>query len=104
MDTNEAIRKLQQIKQVKKQSEANSQSNTIAKGLMNFKNILVGVIVDTASLIMGNNFSVTVKNFPRQDKLEKLIKETNKELIEIKGLLVKLSNEKVTPNKTKRKK
>lgn len=104
MDTTEAIRKLQQIKQVKKQSEANSQSNTFAKGLMNFKNILVGAMSDLTGLILQNNFSTTVKNFPKQDKLEKLSKETNKHLIEIKELLIKLSNEKVTPNKVKRKK
>jgi len=65
MDTNEAIRKLQQVKQVKKQSEANSQSNTYAKGLMNFKNIIVGAMSDLTGLILQNEPKVTVKNFPK---------------------------------------
>ncbi len=65
MDTNEAIRKLQQIKQVKKESDANNQTNIFAKSLTNFKNIIVGAMSDLTGLVIANEPKVTVKNFPK---------------------------------------
>lgn len=89
MDSNEAIKRLRSIKQVKKQGEDNNQSNTFAKGLMNFKNIIVGAMSDLTGLILANEPSVKVLNFPKKDKTEKLLTEINKHLIKIEQYLVK---------------
>lgn len=80
MDTTQAIKVLSSLKQAKKQKEADMTSNSFARSLNTFKNILVGLLSDLTKLILTNNFAVTVKNFPKSTTInnkELQVKVTN---------------------------
>lgn len=90
MDTNEAIKKLQQLKARQKQSESENSTNIFAKALNTFKNIIIGAMSDLTDLMLRNEPKVTVKNFPKTTTI------TNKEFdVNIKNFPKKEEVEKV---------
>jgi hypothetical protein len=75
MNTQEAIRQLQKLKQDKEQKKFDDTSNAFANSLNTFKNIIVGVMADLTGLTLKNRYDVSVKNFPKTTTLDnKLLK------------------------------
>jgi len=77
MDTTEAIKQLKKLKSDKQQQSADNQSNAFAKSLNTFKNLLIGAMSDLTALLLKNEPSVKVLNFPSNKKIEKQIDKMN---------------------------
>lgn len=95
MNINEAIKSLTQLKKHKEEKEDHKEMKNHAEGMMGLKNILVTTMCELSKLMMSNKYQVTVSNFPKQDKIEKLLKEMNGHLIKIEN---KMTNS-TTPSK-----
>lgn len=73
MNAAEAIKQLQQIKQDKQKREEFNTTKTMAESLNGLKNILVDTMVGLTKIIIGNQYPVTVKNFPKQPKIQDVV-------------------------------
>ena len=65
MTPDEAIASLSKLKQDKQNKEQFNISNGIAKSLNTFKDIIVNSMVSLTKIIIGSQYPVTVKNFPK---------------------------------------
>ena len=89
MNTDEAIKKLREIKSLKVETESLKNSNDFARGLNTFKNIIVGSMVDLVKIMLSHEPKVTVLNFPKHEmkmeghKMTVDLKKTNEILNKI---------------------
>lgn len=81
MTPDEAIKQLRDLKINKQQQSSDKTSDSFARSLTNFKNIMVGTLCDLTSMLLKSEPSVTVKNVPSNKKVERELTQINKTLL-----------------------